>query len=199
MPVTRSLSDLRLDLEMLVHCVRDDTSSDVDVRSDKKAPTMSIVVGERVRVSLCYGSYGGKEAKKEGAVKDTNFIVLEWESSPSNDLLADAIVAVVLKAEPPTEEMTTAEAVRESARKDGDTEKAREMELCIAEQFFIAQFGDCECDAKTGNIALEVNGVSACVAWDDSVVHCEDEPLKDRLQRILARIKLSLGPTHSPT
>ena len=198
LPVTRPLSDLRLDLEMLVHCVREDTSNDVNIRSDKNAPATSIIVGERVRVSYCFGSYGGKEAKKEGVVKDTNFIVLEWESSPSNDLLADAVVAVVLKAEPPPEEMATAEAERASARKDGNTAKAREMELCIAEHFFIAQFGDCTCDTKTGSISFDVNGVAARVSWDTAEVHCDDDSLKARLERVLRRIKLSLGVSLQP-
>lgn len=192
LPVTRSLSDIRLDLEMLVHCVREDTSKDIDVRTDGEAPATSIVVGERVRIRYCFGAYGGKEPKREGA--ETNFIVLEWESSPRNDLLADAVVAVVLKAEPPPEEMSTAEAVRESARRDGDMAKAREMELCIAEKFLIAQFGNCDCDVAAGILVVEADDASARVAWDDAEVHCDDEALKARLERVLGRIKLSLGP-----
>ena len=201
LPVTRPLAALRLDLEMLIHDVREVGEEEaraaaVGIRKAERGPAAGaggIVVGERVRVSYMYGGPdGGAAAKPEARESDT--VILEWESSPASDLLADAIVAVILNGEPESEDMVEAEARREAARKDGDLEKVRQMEMVIAEQLLLAQFGNCDRDADGGSFGVEVDGVAARLLWDDAKIDCDDGPLKDRLALVVGRIKRALQP-----
>ena len=191
LPVTRPLAALRLDLEMLIHNVREEDTrkNTVDIRKADGGPATSIIVGERVRINYVYGAVTG-DAKSE--VPETDTIILEWESSPANDLLADAIVAVILNGEPESKDIVEAEARREAARKEGDVDKVLQMDMIIAEQLLVAQFGNCDRDGES--LAVEADGVTARILWEDAKIDCDDGPFKDRLALVVGRIKRALQP-----
>ena len=66
------------------------------------------------------------------------------------------------------------------------------MDMIIAEQLLVAQFGNCDRDGES--LAVEADGVTARILWEDSKIDCDDGPFKDRLALVVGRIRRALQP-----
>lgn len=167
--------DLRLSLEMTfddVFFVDGGEASDDggDAGDDRpSSPGQMVRIGENVTVT----SDGGL----------TNRVVLEWVSGSSNDLIADAVIALIL-----LENDFGEDAREESAEKD---------EIRILERVLNSQFGETSVDEKMGKILVDVDGKHVIVEVEAgekdgrvecTTVTCADRALKARVEKALERL-----------
>lgn len=159
---TLSLEQLRLDLEIILYDVHEnnnintnkkDTSEkkeSVHVKTNQDNPNSSIIIGDRIVVTFSRGSFADNNSKHKRKHNnnnshsnniETDFVLLEWPSSPENDILADVIVSCILKSQSPPIVLESAEHQLIRARQENNSELVAKMELVIIEQLLIAQFG----------------------------------------------------------
>jgi hypothetical protein len=121
--------------------------------------------------------------------------VIQWRGGAVGDMLADAVVAVVLQAagEPPA--AAAAEAARAAALAAGDAEAAAAAELELAGALLRAQFGGCVAvDPAVGALRMDVDGAEVGVDVRGAKVACEDEVLRGRVERALGRVMAAMRP-----
>ncbi len=154
-------------------------SGDDDIQRDGNHGSHQMVrIGENVTVT----SDGGGSGR----------VVLEWVSGSSNDLIADAVIALILLENDFGED---------DDEKDGAGAKVDEIR--VLERVLHSQFGETRVDDKAGKIFVEVEGrhvIVECVmrgaerrgaeiAEVSSVrVTCADGVLKGRVEKALERL-----------
>lgn len=167
--------DLRLSLEMTfddVFFVDGGESGDDDSQRDGNHGSHQMVrIGENVTVT----SDGGGSGR----------VVLEWVSGSSNDLIADAVIALILLENDFGED---------DDEKDGAG--AKDDEIRVLERVLHSQFGETRVDDKAGKIFVEVEGrhvIVECVVKGGGEiaevrVTCADGVLKGRVEKALERL-----------
>jgi len=121
--------------------------------------------------------------------------VVMWRGGAVGDMLADAVVAVILQAagEPPA--AAAAEAARAAAIAEGDAEGAVAAEMSLLAALLRAQFGgEVEVDVAALEVRFTVDGVALVVDHRSAKVACEDEGLRGRVERALARVTQAMRP-----
>ena len=151
-----------------------------------------------------------------------DMLVLEWESSVSNDMVADSVMALLLSIDscPATVKMTMHDHVCQHA---APPPPSGESHINTLESLFAvleAHFGDVEM-LDIGNCAHEevpndasptdrlcatipspvrpgvkvaLDDEPAIVSLDDMVVYCETESLKHRVERLVAMVRSASTP-----
>lgn len=98
-----------------------------------------------------------------GAGSSGGHVVLEWCGGSDADMVADAVVAVVLGAAGQPPGMEGAEALRRKALAAGDTEGVERAELGILTSLLGAQFGPARVDAD--QVRQGLGSLKACWQW----------------------------------
>ncbi|KAJ7072345.1 beta-lactamase-like protein [Mycena amicta] len=119
-------------------------------------------------------------------------LTLEWESSASNDMLADSTLALItgIERSPASVKLTS----HGHDHPHSDHNDAIRRELRIA-WFFEAHFEDVQLhegddleqgeDVKGCTLLVTLDGISAVIDLDALVVHCSNEALKKRVETVL--------------
>uniref|UniRef100_A0A7R9Y201 Cleavage and polyadenylation specificity factor subunit 3 n=1 Tax=Prasinoderma coloniale TaxID=156133 RepID=A0A7R9Y201_9VIRI len=204
-PCTRHFWEVRLAVEQLfegVHSVR--TAAPIEAASRSKVKVEGDAAktedgGKEVKPAAAAGSagdplkvsVGGKVTMTPNVTACT--LVLEWESDPVADMVADAIVAVVMQLEEEPA-LAAAEENLRRARSREDAEAAEAAELEILSALLAAQFGRVETDEELRLLTFSVDGIAVTVRHNDKSIECEDEGLRDRVQRALQRVETALFP-----
>jgi cleavage and polyadenylation specificity factor subunit 3 len=121
-------------------------------------------------------------------------VVLEWAGGSKGDVVADAVLAVLLQAAGEPSGAAKAEAARQAALESGDTAAAVRAEMQLAAVLLAAQFGPVEVDEKLGRITMVVDGVEILIDHATGKVVCEDIALQGRVQKVLLRITEAMRP-----
>lgn len=177
-PMTRPLTDLRFELERLfegIHGVS--TVRDAD---GKASPREAISVDGHLTITC------GEPA--DGAAQH---VVLEWDSNPVSDLIADSVVGVVLQLEEEPAGLSEAEAALRSAT---DADEADAARLRVVQALLASQFGDVEADAEAGQLRFSVNGEDVSLDVASGRVACEQDALRARVEVVAARIAAAVAP-----
>jgi cleavage and polyadenylation specificity factor subunit 3 len=121
-------------------------------------------------------------------------VVVEWEGGSQGDLLADAVIAVLLQAaeEPPA--ASAAEAARRAALQQGDAAGAAAAEMALAAELLKVQFGSVRVDVENGVLVVDLDGVECVVDAGLSKVSCADERLRQRVERVMQRVAEAMRP-----
>ncbi|KAL4445408.1 hypothetical protein ABPG77_011233 [Micractinium sp. CCAP 211/92] len=120
--------------------------------------------------------------------------VLEWCGGSNADMVADAVVAVVLGAAGAPPGLEGAEAARRKALAAGDSEGMEAAELGILTALLGAQFGPARVDADQGLIFVEVDGQHVVINAKSGKVQCADATLRGRVEKALGRMHAALSP-----
>jgi cleavage and polyadenylation specificity factor subunit 3 len=184
----RTFSDVRLALEMTF----DDIAAvqvqhdDDDAQSTKQ---VSLRVGDCVSVT------------HSSSTPDR--IMLEWLGGPEADMIADAVIALILQSadEPPG--ICELEETMFKAIKSGDTKSATMAQLKLLSQLLNAQFGTTKLDEKQGIILVQVDGKHVVLRTDLDSGHvidiqCADSALKSRVGRAVDRMKIAMQCIQQP-
>jgi cleavage and polyadenylation specificity factor subunit 3 len=121
-------------------------------------------------------------------------VVLEWAGGSKGDVVADAVLAVLLQAAGEPSGAAKAEAVRQAALAAGDVAGALHAEMQLAGMLLAAQFGPVAVSEAAGQIRMQVDGVEVVVDHVHGKVTCESEPLRGRVEKVLQRITEALRP-----
>lgn len=194
--IDKPFSDIRLALEVMFEGI--DGSGHFPVTtaqppaaaagSSKQGPDTQeqcLEVGEIVRVryrpantALGYGTH----------------VVLEWAGGSKGDVVADAVLAVLLQTAGEPAEAAAAEQRRQAALVSGDVAAAVAAELQLAGMLLAAQFGPVDVNETTGQISWAVDGVAVAVDVVGGKVSCESEALRGRVEKVMQRIQEALKP-----
>jgi cleavage and polyadenylation specificity factor subunit 3 len=121
-------------------------------------------------------------------------VVLEWAGGSKGDVVADAVLAVLLQAAGEPTGAAKAEASRQAALAAGDVAGALHAEMQLAGMLLAAQFGPVAVSEAAGQIRMQVDGVEVVVDHVAGKVACDSEPLRLRVEKVLQRITEALRP-----
>lgn len=187
MALQRPFSEVRLALELMFEGVQ----GTGDLGAVSATPSGQLLrIGNAVTVA--YEASGGK-GSGEGA-KDGGRVVLEWTGGSEADMIADAVVAVVLQAAGQPPGVSEAEVARHNALQAGDAEGAAQAEVGLTVALLGAQFGPARVDTEQGIIFVDVDGKHVVINSKSGKVQCADEALKGRVEKSLSRLEAALNP-----
>jgi cleavage and polyadenylation specificity factor subunit 3 len=124
--------------------------------------------------------HGNLTVSHEGA----DYVVLQWVSDPISDMVADSVVAMILKVE--SQSMFGVGRAKE-ARLEKD-------EIKIVHSLLVSLFGEVALDEKAQTLTVNVDGTVATVDHAKKGIECKDENLKERIKVALRRIQTALYP-----
>ncbi|KAJ7513324.1 hypothetical protein O6H91_24G000800 [Diphasiastrum complanatum] len=110
----------------------------------------------------------------------TDYVLLQWISDPVGDMIADSMIAMILKLD--------AQSMRTRLESD---------EMKIVHSLLVSLFGDVILEEKQQILTLTVDGVTATVDHANKGIECKDESLKERIKLALRRIQTALYPLDS--
>lgn len=124
----------------------------------------------------------------------SSHVVVEWEGGAVGDMVADAVVAVVLQAtgEPPGAAL--AEEARRQALAAGDVDAVAAAELQLLAALLGSQFGPAVVDAAKQLITVDVDGEVVSVDYRTSKVASDNENLRRRVETAVLRVSEAMRP-----
>lgn len=139
---------------------------------------------------------GGAVTVTHDPSHSTPRVILEWIGGAEADMIADAVIAIVLQAAGQPPGISKVEMQRYSALQAGNIEEAVKAELDLFTRLLGAQYGEAQLDEDQGVIFLDVDGrhVIVNVSSDKMDVQCADAMLKSRVERSLARMRSVMCP-----
>jgi cleavage and polyadenylation specificity factor subunit 3 len=121
-------------------------------------------------------------------------VVLEWAGGSKGDVVADAVLAVLLQTAGEPAGAAELEQRHAAALADGDVGAAVLAELQLAGMLLAAQFGPVDVNETTGQISWNVDGVDVVVDVIAGKVGCESEALRVRVEKVMLRIHEAMKP-----
>ena len=122
-------------------------------------------------------------------------VLIEWQGGSKGDLVADAVIAVILQAagEPPG--ASAAEEQRRKATAAGDAVGAAAAEMALTAALLRAQFGEVVVNEDLGIIKIVTDGVEVVVDHFGRKVACPgNEALRVRVERVVERVTEAMQP-----
>ena len=179
----RPFSEVRLALELMFEGVQG-TGDLGAVVSDAQSGGQVLRIGDTVTI--------GCDAEKSR-------ILVEWMGGSEADMIADAVVAVILQAAGQSPGLSEAELARHAALQNGDSEGVAAAEVGLTAALLGAQFGVAKVDAEQGIIFVDVDGKHVIVNSKNRRVQCADAALKSRVEKALQRLHAALNPAQVVT
>ena len=124
--------------------------------------------------------HGNLTVTHEGA----DYVILQWVSDPISDMVADSVVAMILKLD--SQSMFGGVRAKEA--------KLEKDEIKIVHSLLVSLFGDVSLDEKQQVLTVNVDGIVATVDHAKKGIECKDENLKERIKVALRRIQTALYP-----
>jgi cleavage and polyadenylation specificity factor subunit 3 len=122
-------------------------------------------------------------------------VLVEWQGGSKGDLVADAVIAVILQAggEPPG--ASAAEEQRRKALAAEDEVGAAAAEMALLAALLRAQFGDVVVNDDLGMIKIVTDGVEVVVDHFGRKVSCPgNEALRVRVEKVVDRVMEAMQP-----
>lgn len=153
-----------------------------------------VTVAYQEAVDPAAGEEAADQAGQGSATPRPPHVILEWLGGPEADVVADAVVAVMLQAagEPPG--LNEVEVQRHQLLMEGDVEGAARCEVGIVAALLGAQFGPAQVDEGQGLVFVDVDGKHVIVDSKNGKVQCADEALKGRVEKSLSRLQAVMHP-----
>lgn len=186
--VDKPFSAIRLALEVMFEGVEGAGTWPVTgspSASAKGGECLSVTVGGVVSVTY--------HPADDVAGQDSH-VVLEWEGGRHGDMVADAVVAVILQTFEAPAAATKAEAALHAARSAGDEDAAAVAELHLMAALLRSQYGPAHVDEEEGSIELSVDQLIVVVEHKSGKVICGDAGLRARIERSLERLAAAIRP-----
>lgn len=203
MPINKPFSDIRLALEVMFEGIEGGGHLPVKSLSSHNLAAMpgssptpvaaateveqeqAVSVGDIITVRYRPGN---------ASLGYDSHVVLEWAGGSKGDVVADAVLAVLLQTAGEPSGAAKAEAARQAALAAGDAGAAVLAEMQLAGMLLAAQFGPVKVKELAGQIEFAVDGVDVLVDHLHGKVTCNKEGLKGRVEKVMQRITEALKP-----
>ena len=120
--------------------------------------------------------------------------LLQWDADPINDMIADAVLSVILQLEEEPEHLTRAEAAHRDAMKNKDKAGVQAARLRIVAAMLGVQFGEPRAiDEENQVVELRVENADVAVRYGNRDVDCADAAVKSRVETALERIDMAIA------
>ena len=183
----RPFSEVRLALEIMFEGVQG--TGDLGAVS-AAASGQLLRIGNVVTIAY----EGPSEKERTESEKESGKVVLEWTGGSEADMIADAVVAVILQAAGQPPGVSEAEVARHKALQAGDVDAAAQAEVGLMVALLSAQFGPAKVDTEQGIIFVDVDGKHVVINTKGGKVQCADEALKARVEKALSRLEAAMNP-----
>jgi cleavage and polyadenylation specificity factor subunit 3 len=193
--ISKPFSEVRLALEVMFEGI--EGSGCLPVKSVQPAAAAGSSSGQPPdgELAVCVGDIVMVRYRPGNpALGYESHLVLEWAGGSKGDVVADAVLAVLLQAAGEPSGAAKAEAARQAALAAGDVSGALRAEMQLAGMLLAAQFGPVAVSEAAGQIRMQVDGVEVVVDHVHGKVASESEPLRVRVEKVLQRITEALRP-----
>lgn len=202
-PIDKPFSDIRLALEVMFEGI--EASGHLPVKSVNPPPAASAASSSNAAANPPQDQQR-EEAVSVGDIVTVTYrlgnptlgydshVVLEWAGGSKGDVVADAVLAVLLQTAGEPTGAAKAEAARQAALAAGDAAAAVQAEMQLAGMLLAAQFGPVKVNELAGQIEMSVDGVDVLVDHLHGKVTCESAGLKARVEKVMQRITEALKP-----
>jgi cleavage and polyadenylation specificity factor subunit 3 len=124
---------------------------------------------------------------------DVEHALIEWSSDPLTDMIADAVLSVILQLEEEPVGLVEAEQAHKNALQAKDTKAAQDARLKIVAAMLGVQFGEPDVDIQTQTLKMNVDAVGVVVKYGTRDVECADAATKSRVEQALERIDMAIA------
>lgn len=190
--INKPFSDIRLALEVMFegiegggHLPVKTVGQSSAAAEQQQAEEQAVSVGDIVTVRYRPGN---------PALGYDSHVVMEWSGGSKGDVVADAVLAVLLQTAGEPSGAAKAEAARQAALAAGDAAAAVQAEMQLAGMLLAAQFGPVKVNEAAGQIEMVVDGVEVLVDHLHGKVTCGHDGLKGRVEKVMQRITEALKP-----
>eukprot|EP00873_Tetraselmis_striata_P009977 jgi/Tetstr1/430241/TSEL_020069.t1 len=185
--IAQPFAAIRLSLEAMfegVHALRVGSRSPPPSGGEEAAEEEAkISVGETLTVT--------HKPAKGGA---SAYVIMEWQGGAAGDMVADAVIAVLLKLSREPDGLAAATDAHSEALLKADEDEISRAELAMLAIMMRAQFGNAEADEDLGLVKLDVDGSQVVVDHVMGKVECEDEGLRKRVDKARSRMLEAMRP-----
>ena len=119
--------------------------------------------------------------------------LIEWSSDPLTDMIADAVLSVILQLEEEPEGLAEAEDAHKAALEARDKKAAASARLRIVAAMLGVQFGHPDVEEETQTLRLKVDNAACEVRYATRDVECPDAATKARVETALERIDMAIA------
>jgi cleavage and polyadenylation specificity factor subunit 3 len=156
---------------------------------DQKEDTLPAVEPEGLSVN------GGALTilKRVAGAAGVEHALITWCSDPLTDMIADAVLSVILQLEQEPAGLAEAEGAHQAALAARDKAAAAAARLRIVAAMLGVQFGEPVLDVASQTLSLRVDGVDATVRYASRDVDCDDGAVKARMETALERIDMAIA------
>jgi cleavage and polyadenylation specificity factor subunit 3 len=119
--------------------------------------------------------------------------LIEWSSDPLTDMIADAVLSVILQLEEEPEGLAEAEDAHKAALEARDKKAAANARLRIVAAMLGVQFGHPDVEEETQTLRLKVDNAACEVRYATRDVECADAATKARVETALERIDMAIA------
>ena len=119
--------------------------------------------------------------------------LIEWSSDPLTDMIADAVLSVILQFEDEPEGLVEAEKAHKNALEARDKTAAANARLRIVAAMLGVQFGEPDIEESEQTLRLRVDNADCVVRYKSRDVECADAATKSRLETALERIDMAIA------
>tara|TARA_B110000238_G_C15962370_1_gene367999 strand:- start:24 stop:803 length:780 start_codon:yes stop_codon:yes gene_type:complete len=119
--------------------------------------------------------------------------LIEWSSDPLTDMIADAVLSVILQLEEEPAGLVEAEKAHKSAIEAKDKNAAQNARLRIVAAMLGVQFGEPNVDEGDQKLEFKVDNHAVAVRYGNRDVFCADAGTKTRVETALERIDMAIA------
>jgi cleavage and polyadenylation specificity factor subunit 3 len=119
--------------------------------------------------------------------------LVEWSSDPLTDMIADAVLSVILQLAEEPAGLAEAEKAHKNALEAKDKDGAANARLRIVAAMLGVQFGEPDVDEPTQTLRLRVENADATVQYKTRSVECADPATRARVETALERIDVAIA------
>ena len=119
--------------------------------------------------------------------------LIEWYCEPLTDMIADAVLSVILQLEDEPKGLVEAEEMHKAAIAARDKTGAAAARLRIVAAMMGVQFGEPDVNEETQTLKMRIDNVNAEVKYATRDVECDDPGVKARVEVALERIDVAIA------
>eukprot|EP00192_Tetraselmis_astigmatica_P006958 CAMPEP_0117682844 /NCGR_PEP_ID=MMETSP0804-20121206/19958_1 /TAXON_ID=1074897 /ORGANISM="Tetraselmis astigmatica, Strain CCMP880" /LENGTH=721 /DNA_ID=CAMNT_0005493147 /DNA_START=103 /DNA_END=2265 /DNA_ORIENTATION=- len=151
--------------------------------SNRDVEEQPITVGDSLTITPVLGKGGSNP-----------HVIIEWQGGAPGDIVADAVMAVLLKMSREPMGLEAASSLHATAMAKGDEDAVTQAEIKMLGLMMQAQFGNVEVDEDLGLLRIDLDGQLVTVDHMTDTVTCDNDVLRQRVDKARVRMLQAMRP-----